>query len=725
MTNVIAKYATLLKQYGLANCLSRLIYDVKRHRGLIKRRFPCWQWAQRPLAFWLKDGVPCDVAAYRSYADTNTGAFFFPLGKPPMLDEPWGGQAVAAAGRILRGEFPYFSNLWGRLGYPEPAWLTNPFTGQSESASRHWCDLRDFDPARGDIKFLWEPSRFSWAWPLVRAYAATGDDRYAQAFWTLFESWLECNPPHMGPNWLCGQEVSIRIIACAFATRAFWASPATTDARVAAMAVFMGASAQRVAGNIDFALWQKSNHAVTEAAGVFTVGMLWPELKDAPHWRRLGRHVLLDQCRRYNWPDGSYVMHSFNYQRMSLQVFLWCMRLAQLAGEPMPAEMSDRIRLSTRFLYQLQDAAGRCPNYGSNDGALLLPLNGCDYLDYRPALGALHYLLEGKPLYTRGPWSEDLVWLFGREAADAPPQALARTSCDFTYGGYYTLRGRDTWAMIRCHSYRSRPGQADLLAVDLWWKGVNVLRDSGTFSYYDPQGQWNNYFLSTTAHNTVQIGGQDQMIKGPRFQWQTLAQSRLLGRRGAGDVEIWQGEHYGYRRLSPAVVHRRTLCRLGDQAWLVVDDLLGSGAVDAKLFWHLTCDGYDRHDDVVYLQTPAGEVTLFTACSGAVECTMAQGQESSLRLGWQSLYYGRRTPALAMQLASLDQLPLRYVTVVGLAGRYEITQCLPDHVVAWRGGEGVTTIDLLPPPEAGVIRRVAINGTDVWQQSQGAGGESV
>jgi hypothetical protein len=32
----------------------------------------------------------------------------------------------------------------------------------------------------------------------------------------------------------------------------------------------------------------------------------------------------------------------------------------------------------------------------------------------------------------------------------------------FDAGGYYTIRTPQAWAMIRCHTYRDRPGHVDM-----------------------------------------------------------------------------------------------------------------------------------------------------------------------------------------------------------------------------------------------------------------------
>jgi len=54
---------------------------------------------------------------------------------------------------------------------------------------------------------IWEPSRFGFAYALVRAYWRSGDERYAELFWQLVEDWRANNTPQLGPNWKCGQEM--------------------------------------------------------------------------------------------------------------------------------------------------------------------------------------------------------------------------------------------------------------------------------------------------------------------------------------------------------------------------------------------------------------------------------------------------------------------------------------------------------------------------------------
>ncbi len=93
--------------------------------------------------------------------------------------------------------------------------------------------MRFASPVYSDLKFILEPSRFLFIYPLVRAYALSGDERFPQAFWNAVEDWARHSPPMTGPLWICGQECSLRILGWSFALHAFIHSPSTTNERVA------------------------------------------------------------------------------------------------------------------------------------------------------------------------------------------------------------------------------------------------------------------------------------------------------------------------------------------------------------------------------------------------------------------------------------------------------------------------------------------------------------
>ena len=106
-----------------------------------------------------------------------------------------GGKAILAqAESILAGDVPFFGQLSLASGFP-PQWFQNPITGQRVSPQQSWTQMRFASPVYGDLKFILEPSRFLFVYPLVRAYALSGDERYPLAFWSAIEDWVRQSPP--------------------------------------------------------------------------------------------------------------------------------------------------------------------------------------------------------------------------------------------------------------------------------------------------------------------------------------------------------------------------------------------------------------------------------------------------------------------------------------------------------------------------------------------------
>ena len=696
MLSRIFAAAHYLTQQGPRIALFRARYALSRKTGRLAKRFPAYRWPDRPLSYWVRRNVPTEPAEYRRYRESLETRFFFPPGQTPSIEPSWLTGAIEQADQIRGGTFSYFSAEQASLGDP-PDWLLNPFT-KRRADSLHWTKRGDFDSQLGDIKYIWEPSRFGWVYTLARAYAATGHENYPACFWRFFESWWAANPPQCGPNWQCGQEIALRTMAGVWGLHAFWSSPHSTDERVSVFSAFVAASAERIAGNIDFARALRSNHTISEAAGLYTVGVLFPEFEQADRWRAMGKSLLDGECLDQFYADGAYIQHSLNYQRLALQVYTWVLRLADLNGDALHPSTREALDRSTTFLRHLQDATtGQVPNYGHNDGALVLPLNSCGYLDYRPAIGAMHYALHAQRLYDPGPWDEDLQWLFGESSSLPAAQICGSTdrspaSVHARDGGYYTLRGRQSWAMVRCHTYRDRPVQADMLHMDLWWRGLNILRDSGTFRYHCEQ-PWLDYFQGTSAHNTVVVDGRDQMRRSGHFMWLHWTRStvRYHQQLADGRIEYWEGQRESYRRHPGGLIHRRAVIRVGDHFWVVVDDLLGSGSRRLELYWHLIDAPVESIRRGARIESDVGPISIaILSTPGDADVSVERGRIKPSPRGWQALHYGKRTSAPTLCATYDGLVPARFVTVLALESSGEVDMESDGRHLAWADADGAS-----------------------------------
>ena len=662
------------RTFGMREGTLRLSYEVQRGSGLMARRMRSVQgWQHWDLESIASGTRAADVLALRR---EGNHPFFFTdarsLGSSVKSIVGSGGEkrVLGQAEAVLGGRLPYFGRLSFACGYP-PQWFHNPATGQRISPQQPWTQLRFASAAHGDLKFVLEASRFLFVYTLVSAYALNGDERFPEAFWTALEDWAHNSPPMSGPLWICGQECSLRILAWSFAFYAFLNSQATTQERAALVLSMVAAHAWRTAQSLNYARSQRSNHLISEAVGLWTAGVLYPEVKDAAEWRKLGAGLLREGVLDQITPEGVSHQHSFNYQRMILHLLLWTLRLAEIHGEPL--DDSIRLRATAGFEFMrpwVDPVSGHVPNYGSNDGSLIFPLTGCEFEDYRPLLQLGAAVLD-RPALTPGVWDEAAVWLCGKPpiATKTHPRLVATAE-----SGYHRLGDENSWALIRAGRYVRRPFQADQLHVDLWWRDINIARDAGTY-LYNGAPPWNNGFSRTVVHNTVTVDGRDQMRRAGRFLWIDWAQAsgRSCSSCGAGYADCFEGEHSGYQRFG--VIHRRLVRWLSGAGWVIVDDLLGEGAHELRLHWLVADMPFETSDSPfrVRFRSSQGQFswTILSSCAG--EAAIVRAGESSNPgiagkdlplLGWESPTYAELRPAVSLLCRTQAPLPVRFVSVV-------------------------------------------------------------
>ncbi|MBV6713475.1 alginate lyase family protein [Paenibacillus chitinolyticus] len=660
----------MMQNMGLGWTLFRIKYELKKRAGFLEKEFPAVSMTEEEfLKRWSSHAASPDQVV-REWRAQARPFFFHPdklNGLKPILQKTLGAseqELLNQADRICEGTFTYFSRWNVHQGTPN--WHWNPITNEESPRDLHWSKIPDLSGAFGDIKYIWELSRFSFAYTLVRAYALTGSSLYPETFWNLFEDWVKNNPEERGVNYKCCQEMSLRVMAWIFALYAFANHSSSTDKRMFSLLKQVYCHTDHIDKHFDFALKSvKNNHTISEAAGLYTVGLLFPFFDRSGRWKKKGFRHLEAEGMWQIYEDGSYLQHSMNYHRLVVQDYTWALRLAELNGEAFSNKLKERLYKTFDFLYQFQDeATGRLPNYGMNDGALIHPLSHCEYLDYRPQLGAFYFILTGKRLYPDGPHEESLVWLAGESASSAPRDSFPRAALKaYPEGGYYSIRMDGGSAMIRCGTYRHRPAQADMLHLDIWREGTNVICDAGTYSY-NTDAEWSAYFMGTASHNTVMIGDDDQMEKGSRFIWYNWTKSHTRRAEAAADgMTLFEGEHYGYGPL----IHRRAVIQ-SDAVIAVIDEIAGDfngteRAISAS--WLSAARGAKATGEkgLIELETPAGPYFIETLDTQSSTFRIYHGDEKARR-GWRSLYYGEKEPAYQIVRSLRSGKPVRLVTVL-------------------------------------------------------------
>jgi hypothetical protein len=623
-------YIKVLRQLGLAQMASYAIYRLGLRTGHYRRLTE----THRPLNIKTGPGFPVREL------------FTFPAREKLELILGKEGQRtlLAEADEIIAGKFRMFG------GEPMELKLI------CDQPLHHWTVyetnpqlLSNLYSLASDIKFLWEPARFGWVYTLGRAYHLTQNEAYAETFWKYFESFTETNPPNMGPHWMNGQEVAIRLMALIWANQAFETAASSSAERCARLAQSVVYHAARIHPTLVYARAQNNNHLVTEAAALYTAGRALPQHPLASIWRARGWRWLNWAFRHQISGYGEYIQHSTNYHRVMLGTALWVDAIRDVDWPRLTCQSLGR---ATHWLFSMLDpASGRTPNLGANDGALILPLSTTPFNDFRPTVQAaarafLRYQMPG------GVWDELSLWL----GLDAHEKAYESNL-------YLTdhLRGRESWAYLRTGQFRSRLGHMDQLHLDLWWRGLNVAQDAGTY-LYNADPPWDNPLVSSRVHNIVTVDGRDQMTRGGRFM--TLDWFPAYVKSMVPTDETVLGQLLGYHDGYPGVRHERTVTVYADERWLVEDKLISEELHTYQLHWLLPdweWEVENREERVeISLKSPQGEIILVLQTNPQV--SNLHSLVSIVRAGevvygtrdvqpfegWVSPTYGQKIPVLSL-----------------------------------------------------------------------------
>jgi hypothetical protein len=346
-----------------------------------------------------------------------------------------------------------------------------------------------------------------------------------------------------------------------------------------------------------------------------------------------------------------------------LQTALWAYAIKDADWPGLTLQSLGR---ATHWLFSLLDpASGRTPNLGANDGALILPLSVTPFNDFRPTVQAaarafLRFQMPG------GVWDEMSLWLGLDEHEKAYESSLYLAD---------HLRGPDSWAYLRATQFSSRLGHMDQLHLDLWWRGLNVAQDAGTY-LYNADPPWDNPLVSTRVHNTVTVDDQDQMTRGGRFM--TLDWFPAYSKSVVPIDETVLGQVMTYHNGYPGVHHERMVRVYTDERWVIEDELTSDELHTYRLHWLLPDWEWKTENGNlefgIRLKSPFGWIVLrilatpqFPANDSRItlirtgERLTGAGEVLPFE-GWFSPTYGTKIPALSLAFEVQSEQTMKFTT---------------------------------------------------------------
>ena len=649
---------------------TRLGQEMAKRLDLARYRLGLRRWVPRP------DG------------STASANFFFTPGEVPQILQTIRDRLPGRAGEIVLEADAICLHRLRLLGYntldfgPEIDWYRDIVHG-TRARRRVWykIDFLNFSQV-GDHKVIWELNRHQHLVTLAKAWLLTGETRYVTELAAQWYSWQRANPYPLGINWASSLEAGFRSLSWLWVRGLLSAAPESEEIKDDSLPLRFTSDLVRslaihgryIERNLS-TYFSPNTHLIGEAAALFFIGTLCPQIPDAARWRELGWSTLIAEAARQVLPDGVHFEQSLHYHVYALDFFLHARQLAMRNGIPIPGDFEQTILKMLEVVSALAQASPP-EGFGDDDGGRVFDArrNRTEHMTDPLAVGAGIF---ARPEFKHAAGlTEEAIWLLGPEglrvfdALNGCPHATGSKS--FEAGGIYVMAalsaaGPSTQMAIDAGPQgtgRSGHGHADALSVRCG-AGRRWLIDPGTYRYVgDPEER--NHYRGTSAHNTMRVDGLDQAIPEGPFAWSKLPNVQVERRVTGATFAFFAGNHTGYNRLPDPVLHRRFMLQISaaaeDPFWLIRDLAEGRDLHQLEVFWHFAADtSIDWSGDAFVASAPAGS-TLRTHLTllGAREA----GWSRELTSDYVSPAYGVRLAAPLVRFQATVRLPAECATFI-------------------------------------------------------------
>lgn len=512
-------------------------------------------------------------------------------------------------------------------------------------------------PYAPDHEWTWQLNRHGvWTF-LASAYNSTGDPRYARELSQQLLHWIRDSPP---PQGRALQSPFSRWRTIEAGIRMFSAWPEVyhrllrhpdvfPDEVLLAMVECMG----RHAIYLD-AFPTSGNWLCMECNGLFHVGVLFPEFREAPRWRENALARLRRELDAQVYPDGAQFELTPGYHNVSLGNFVKPLELARLNDIPLPPGYQERLERMYDLFLKLMTPDRDVP-----------PFNDSWSVDVRQTLEA------GLKLF---PMRSDWRWVAQDGRAGRQPR---QSSLLFPYAGWAVMRsGWDTEALylvMDCGPFGYGHQHEDKLSFVLHAFGTRLVFDAGSYAY--DASPMRHYVLSARGHNVIHVDGLEQHRRGhPRERYVVSKPVPVLWHAGA-DVD-YAAACYGRRpeevwgpEKRRHVLHTRRVLFVKPLYWLVCDTLEPQDDEEHlyESIFHL--DAPEAHVDFASLSVtakrPEAGLSILPLAMDGLSARIISGQMEPFVQGWLPIRHGRRganpRPCLYFSVRRKGRTDLLYV----------------------------------------------------------------
>jgi Heparinase II/III-like protein/Heparinase II/III N-terminus len=494
--------------------------------------------------------------------------------------------------------------------------------------------LRDDLPSDEEWRIEW--SKFYYGLDLANAFRASGEERFLHVWEGLVDSWIRRVQVGLDSSDVAAR----RMQNWTYAWSLFASSPAFPGIRRDLDVVLLESLGEHVAYvRRELTPGEFRNHRALELYALFIVAVAFPEIDRGSELTDFALSELNRVLTKGFRTDGVHRENSTHYHLVTLRSLVGARENARRFSLELPAEFDSFLTRACEFALHCHRPDGIVP-----------ALSDADNASYPEVLDLAATLLN-RP---------DFRFAATRGRSGTPP---GKRNADFPEGGYFFQRSgwgeRDSYSDERFLVFDCGPlgdgghGHYDLLNVETYAYGRPLIVDPGRYTYSEEGSNFRRWFKGTAAHNTVCVDGLDQTPYRKGRPGRQIATATLIRRKSVPGLDLLEG-----RAQSPCydALHTRRILFVGNEYWIIHDELSAVDEHHYDLRWHLTPEAWGATD----LSTVEGNsvarapgLALFFLGHASVD----------LEPGWVAPRYGtkRRAPVVS---AALQGDTSRFITLV-------------------------------------------------------------
>ncbi|MBD8387242.1 heparin-sulfate lyase HepC [Dysgonomonas sp. BGC7] len=486
-----------------------------------------------------------------------------------------------------------------------------------------------------DNELRWQLHRTKWWQPMGKAYFLTKDEKYAKEWILQYMDWIKKNPLKENDEnvrfaWR-PLEVSHRLQDQTIQFLLFLNSPNFTPEFLSQFLVNYNKHAEHILSNYS----DQGNHLLFEAQRELYAGVLFPELKDAPVWRKSGIDVLNRQIQLQVYDDGMQYELDPHYHLAAINIFAKAISIADANNfrDEFPKAYLDRVEKMIMVVVNIN-----FPDYTN-------PMFSDAKLDDKKSM-----LRDYKSWTKIFPANKAIRYMASDHKTGTPP---AHLSTAFKTSGFYVFRNGWTEGATQMTLKAGPPAfwhcQPDNGTFELYVKGRNFFPDAGSYVYGGDAEvmKERNWFRQTMVHKTLTLNNANLDSTDTKcLLWETSPQLDKL-----------VIENPSYKELN----HRRSVFFVDQSFFVIVDEAYGNAQGDVAIHYQM-CEG-----KVNLSKNQLSAATQFDDKNNIlVQCFPAQATQMVEEEGWVSYAYRHKAKraAYAFTADKKNNDPVRFITVI-------------------------------------------------------------